>query len=442
MPTSSLLAWLGGTLPPLGALWLVYRLALRRERCFGYNRVLLLLAPALAAALPLLPHPALPAWLGLARGSAAGAALPPLPGLMLPAVAPVAAGDGFGWGWVAWVYAGGVGLLLGRLAWQGWQLHRATRHLPREARPGYWLARTGGRLPTSSFGRTVFWDETAGLPPAEAAPVLAHELAHVRQGHSYDVLWLELWRAALWPNPFAHLLLPALRLTHELLADRAATPGPTPAAAPYPALLARLALRGAAGGQYFALLQPFTFSFTLTRLAMMQNQTPVRRWKQWLALPVLGGLFLAACQKNSEQPGPTAKQSSTATEEMAPAPPPPPTLTTISPATLDEAAANQVYTYVEQMPHLPGTSGMVAIVQQIQDNFVYPAGQHEEGRIFASFTVQADGSVGDTRIIKGLAPAFDAAVLAAIQKLPRFVPGKQSGHDVAVSFTVPITFKN
>ena len=304
MPTSSLLAWLGGTLPPLGALWLVYRLALRRERCFGYNRALLLLAPVLAAALPLLPRPALPAW--LAGGGAPGAALPPLPLLMLPAGAPVAAGGGFSWGWVAWVYAGGVGLLLGRLAYQGWRLHRATRHLPREARPGYVLAHTGGRLPTSSFGRTIFWDETAGLTPAEAAPVLAHELAHVRQGHSYDVLWLEIWRAALWPNPFAHLLLPALRLTHELLADQAAAHSPTPAApaeaaAPYPALLARLALRGAAGGSYLALLQPFTVSFILTRLAMLQNQTPVRRWKQWLALPVLGGLFLAACQKTSEQ---------------------------------------------------------------------------------------------------------------------------------------------
>ncbi|MEJ7665914.1 MAG: M48 family metalloprotease [Hymenobacter sp.] len=128
----------------------------------------------------------------------------------------------------------GVGVLLGRLAYQGWRLHRATRHLPREARPGYTLAYTGGRLPTSSFGRTVFWDETAGLTPAEAAPVLAHELAHVRQGHSYDVLWLEIWRAALWPNPFAHLLLPALRLTHELLADQAAAHSPTPPHPPMP----------------------------------------------------------------------------------------------------------------------------------------------------------------------------------------------------------------
>ena len=482
MLTSPLLLWLGNTLPPLGALWLMYRLALRRERCFGYNRGLLLLAPVLAATLPLLPHPALPAW--LAGGSAPGAALPPLPTLVLPAAAPVAAG-GPDWSWVAWVYAAGVGLLLGRLAGQGWRLHRATRCLPREARPGYWLACTGGQLPTSSFGRTVFWDETAGLTPAEAAPVLAHELAHVRQGHSYDVLWLKIWRAVLWPNPFAHLLLPALRLTHELLADRAATPGPAPAAAPYPALLARLALRGAAAGRYAALLQPFTFSFTLTRIAMLQNQNPVRRWKQWLALPVLGGLFLVACQKMDEptgraqissvpdeatqkarseiidrkireakrqdllrngkvQPG-TAQYFSTNSLDDKPENITV-TITRIKKSSLSlpqlTASGEQIYTFVEQMPHLPNSNGMEPIIQQIQDNFTYPAGPRQEGRIFATFTVLADGSVGNTKIIKGLAPAFDAAVLAAIQQLPRFEPGKQSGKAVAVSFTVPISVKN
>jgi len=44
-------------------------------------------------------------------------------------------------------------------------------------------------------------------------------------------------------------------------------------------------------------------------------------------------------------------------------------------------------------------------------------------------------------MVKGLTPAYDAATLAAISKLPRFVPGKQSGQAVAVSFTVPIIFK-
>jgi len=486
MDASFLLPWLGATLLPLGTLWLVYRLALRRERCFVFNRALLLLAPLLAAGLPLLPLPVLPTWL-VAHG-APSVALPPVLLPTSPVATPVAAVSSTGWNWVIWMYAVGVGLVLGRLAYQAWRLHRATRRLPREARLGYTVAYTGGRLSTSSFGRTVFWDETASLAPAEATSVLAHELAHVRQGHSLDVLWLELWRAVLWPNPFVHLLLPALRLTHELLADQAAAhlptpPAPTETAAPYAALLARLALRGAARGSYTALLQPFTFSFTLTRLAMLKNQTPVRRWKQWLVLPVLGGLFLVACQDKKEEAMQPAvdKETRKATllanvkeafrqdslhggkgwkdetstlhidkdgnvtithrgDEALPPVPAPPTPMPESQAG-SAASSDKLYTYVDQMPALPGKPGVTPIVQQIQNNLVYPTGPHQEGRVFASFTVKADGSVADAKIVKGLAPAYDAAVLAAIEKLPRFVPGKQSGQNVAVSFTVPMLFK-
>ncbi|QKG51303.1 TonB family protein [Hymenobacter sp. BRD67] len=442
MNTPFLLTWLGSTLLPLGALWLVYRLALRRERCFSYNRALLLLAPVVAVGLPLLPHPALPAWLAGGQAPSVAVLLP-----TLSATVPTVRASLPDWSWAVGLYAVGAGLLLGRLAYQLGQLHRATRRLPCEARPGYVLAYTGGRLPTSSFGRTVLWDETADLTPAEATSVLAHELAHVRQGHTYDVLWLELWRIVLWPNPFAHLLLPALRLTHELLADQVAAQATTSAAladavVAYPALLARLAVRGVAANSYAALIQPLTFSFTLTRIAMLHNQHPVRRWKQWLVLPMLGGVFMTACQSTSNQPVPDiAKQSPVVgTEEMAP--PPPPTLTTLPQAVLDEARRGHVYRFVEQMPQLPTERGMEPIVKQIQKNLGHPIGTRQEGMVFASFVVNADGSVGDTKIVKGLAPAYNEAVVAAIRQLPRFVPGKQGGQAVAVSFTVPVMFKN
>jgi Zn-dependent protease with chaperone function len=240
-----LLTWLAGTLLPLGALWLVYRLALRGERCFGYNRALLLLAPVLAAALPLLPRLALPTWLNsptvaVAAGKTGVAVLLPT-----VAVSPAVSAGWSAWAWLGGLYLAGVTLGLGRIAWQAGQLWLLARRLPRARRSGYVLVYTGGRLPTSSFGQVIFWDETATLTPAEAAAMLAHELAHVRQRHTLDVLWLEVWRAVLWPNPFAHLLLPALRLTHELLADKAAAP--KVGAAAYPTLLARLAAQRLSG---------------------------------------------------------------------------------------------------------------------------------------------------------------------------------------------------
>ena len=433
--TYFLILWaLAGTLPPLALLWALWRLVLRGERCFGYNRALLLLAPVLAVAWPLLPHPASfgPRLVTLAAPGTQGPVQVLLPTLYYANPADAAFGWD-GWGGLLALYAAGVAVGLGWLGWRYGQLHRATARLPREARPGYVLACTGGRLPTSSFGRTVFWDDTAGLTAAEAAPVLAHELAHVRQGHSYDVLWLELWRIVLWPNPFAHLLLPALRLTHELLADRAAQASTSAGAAGtgYLTLLARLAARQLAGGGHSPLLQPFHFSFTLTRIAMLRTTHPVRRWKQGLVLPLLGGAFLVACQTTPDL------------KSVAPPPPPPPPILIKS----IEMAGSKVdscklYTYVEQMPELPGGGGNIAIVRAIQEKLVYPKdAPAAEGNVFVQFVVSADGAVRIARVIKSLAPAYDKAVIAAVLQLPKFVPGRQDGQAVKVSFTVPVTFK-
>jgi TonB family protein len=108
-------------------------------------------------------------------------------------------------------------------------------------------------------------------------------------------------------------------------------------------------------------------------------------------------------------------------------------------------SGHKVYTYVEQMPQLPGGGGMQALSQAVRSKISYPkAAPGEtlpEGRVFASFVVDTDGTVQDTKIMKGLSPAFDNAVLAAIRQLPRFEPGKQNGKAVAVSFTIPIEFR-
>ncbi len=49
--------------------------------------------------------------------------------------------------------------------------------------------------------------------------LLTHELAHVLQKHTLDILSIELIKALLWINPFMFLLKKAIQLNHEFLAD-------------------------------------------------------------------------------------------------------------------------------------------------------------------------------------------------------------------------------
>ncbi|MET4076625.1 energy transducer TonB [Hymenobacter sp. UYCo722] len=105
---------------------------------------------------------------------------------------------------------------------------------------------------------------------------------------------------------------------------------------------------------------------------------------------------------------------------------------------------NTKFVWVEQMPELPGGGGQPAIVKAIQKAVRYPAralSNQIEGKVFVSFTVDPKGEVIDVQIVKGLDYGIDEETIRAIKTLPRFIPGKQNGREVSVSFTVPVTYK-
>ena len=440
----SLLNWMLLSTALLGAWWGCYRLALRPERSFAYNRVYLVLGPLLATGLPLLPLAWPAGWWGTGPAGLAGVAAVLLPTVAVSAPGAAAVATGPDWAfWLLLIYLAGAVLMLARLAYGLAGLWRTARRLPRTAHPGYTLAETHGQLPTSSFGRVVFWDETLSLSPAEAHQVLRHELAHVRQGHTYDRLLLELLRTALWFNPFVHLCGRALALTHEYLADEAALhddSSPTPSiSTSYSQLLARQVASRL--GFSVPLAHSFSHSQTLRRIAMIQKTNPIRRWKQWLALPLAGVLVVAvACEKAAPPAEPAVANASADAQD---APPPPPKMVPYDLAHPAPPLPPGVYVYVEQMPQLAGGGGNAAIVDFIQKHIAYPqvaAADQRSGRVFVSFIVDSEGSVQAPAIVKGMSPAYDEAVLAAVRQLPRFAPGKQNGKAVAVVFTVPILF--
>ncbi|OON70751.1 hypothetical protein B0919_01675 [Hymenobacter sp. CRA2] len=419
----------------LGACWVFYYVVLRREACFGYNRAFLLLTPMLAALSPLLPWAQW--WPVAAAVRVVGVPTAVLPVLHVGATAlPESAV--LSWAWVA--YVGGAGgcaaVVLGRLARLWWQ----ARQLPATAHSGYTLRLTGGQLPTSSFGRTIFWDDTAALQPDEAAQVLQHELAHVRQGHTADRLWLQLWQVALWFNPLLYLYLRALLLTHEYLADAAALRHSGSQASGYARLLARRATQQWAAP---TLAHAFTTSQTLNRIAMLHHLPLTRAWRKWAIVPVASALLgLVACeQMNAFGPPPPPPPP------PAPATPPPP------PAPIKSAndPADRVYTYVERMPEYPG--GMMQLMRDLGSRVVYPEAAKAaglQGKVFIGFTIMPDGTLRDLRVNKGveapakqqaLAKQMDTAALQAVQSLSgRWQPGTQNGRPVAVAYTLPISF--
>src|SRR5690606_11059265 len=77
----------------------------------------------------------------------------------------------------------------------------------------------------STFFNTVFLGEN--LSEVEKKQILAHELVHVGQRHSYDLMLFELLRIFLWFNPFIYRYQSQLSTLHEYIADEKTTQNST-----------------------------------------------------------------------------------------------------------------------------------------------------------------------------------------------------------------------
>ncbi|MGI4875136.1 MAG: energy transducer TonB [Janthinobacterium lividum] len=107
------------------------------------------------------------------------------------------------------------------------------------------------------------------------------------------------------------------------------------------------------------------------------------------------------------------------------------------------ASSDKVYTYVEQMPELPGGGGTGAIVAAFQKRLRYPAvplNENVSSRVAVYFEINTSGMVQHIRIARSSrSPTLDKAAIAAVKALPTFTPGYHNGHPVTVSLSLPVT---
>lgn len=99
-------------------------------------------------------------------------------------------------------------------------------------------------------------------------------------------------------------------------------------------------------------------------------------------------------------------------------------------------------TVVEQMPQFPGGDG--ELMKFLNGEIKYPVVAAEngiQGRVVVRFVVGKDGKVSDVKVVKPLDPSLDKEAVRVVQKMPNWVPGKQNGRNVAVYYTLPVTFR-
>lgn len=125
-----------------------------------------------------------------------------------------------------------------------------------------------------------------------------HEMAHVQQRHTLDILFIEILKIFFWFNPLLYLYKNAIRLNHEFLADEVVVKA-TQDTLHYQNLL----LSKAGSSTTPALTSTLNFSITKKRFTMMTKSTSKTRATilQALVLPVATGLIILCCTETIAQ---------------------------------------------------------------------------------------------------------------------------------------------
>ena len=107
----------------------------------------------------------------------------------------------------------------------------------------------------------------------------------------------------------------------------------------------------------------------------------------------------------------------------------------------EDVQQQPVFVVVEQMPHFPG--GDKALMKYLATHIKYPALAKEsgiQGRVFINFVVEPNGKIDHVKVLRGIGGGCDEEAVRVVEGMPRWVPGRQRGKPVRVSFNLPIKF--
>ncbi len=107
-----------------------------------------------------------------------------------------------------------------------------------------------------------------------------------------------------------------------------------------------------------------------------------------------------------------------------------------------EAEEEEIFVIVEHMPSFQG-GDLNKFRDFVNKNLKYPEIAAEngiQGRVILSFVVEANGTLSNVRVLRGVDPAIDKEAIRVVESSPKWSPGQQRGKPVRVSFNMPIIF--
>lgn len=335
------------------------------------------------------------------------------------------------------IYWGGVSIAI------GWMLFRFFRvvSLLRDNHPDFSFA---------FFHRVVLGEKAEGNQA-----IVDHELIHVEQGHSYDLLLVELVKAFNWFNPVLRSYLKEVKFQHECIADELCSIDKVA----YAELLVAQAMQV----KSIHFLHEFSNTSILkNRIVMLFKDKSKRRYKllYFSIAPVILLAVLSTLIFNTSKAKDLVQNIEDKVEDAK--------IDNVQKhLSLPFTESGEIVAAVRQQVKLVGTKtdaeprdttklsskievspepigGFERFRSWIGENYVYPKdaiAAKVEGQIVTSFVVETDGSLSEFKIIRDLGHGTGKAAIDLLKKSVKWMPSIKNGEKVRVAFTLPISLK-
>ncbi|TDP03857.1 M56 family metallopeptidase [Flavobacterium sp. 245] len=289
----------------------------------------------------------------------------------------------------------------------------------------------------------------------------AHELVHVTQKHTIDILFIELLKTIFWFNPLFVFYKKAIQLNHEFLADQEIVKEYNNV--PF---YQKLLLEKGSGIQPIFLASNLNYLVTKKRLIMMTKRTSrnIAVLKKMAIVPVFMALVTFLCVKivaqetKIETKTDVLKNSSViennfsktavvytdkvrnTTSEKKDVEATPESKKEVPSSTVSAIKSTDIIVDpVDRQPEFPG--GILEFYKFVGKNFKSPADKIE-GKIIVEFMIETDGSLSEFQVVKDLGFGLGDEAIRVLKLSPKWNPGIQSGQPVRVLYTLPITIQS
>lgn len=140
-----------------------------------------------------------------------------------------------------------------------------------------------------SFFNYLFWNREIDLHSSAGQKIFNHEIAHIKEKHTHDKIFLNMVLVLFWINPIFWLIRKELSMIHEFIADKIAVEDGDISA------FSEMILKSIYPSQSFSITNNFFYSPIKRRLKMLtKNQNPKFNYiSRLLVLPLTAIIFLA-----------------------------------------------------------------------------------------------------------------------------------------------------